>query len=347
MTVLRIGTLLLAVVTALFLTARTGVAEDPQPIRLDSTTDATAYCARVQAAFIREDFEVLEATAERARQLQTRFPGGKAELQVFYESFGTEACNQVYVYLNEESGQARVAIGESWLGEKPNSTTARIASAMIWSQFAWAGRGRGYANEVSADQWATFSNRIKRAAQFMRNVDPNRDAEAYLVLLDLARDLNVPRPQIDTIFRRAKERFPAYLGYYADYASILLPKWLGQPGELSEYLESLLDDPGGDVGAMAYSRAAERISFDLGSSSDIYRDTGLTWENVRRGFSLREARDGLNKRAWISLCYYASTAADRKVAREAYRHITHIDEWPVGGIHRFFLTVLPWMMQRD
>ena len=255
---LRIGSALLAI--ALLLATRCGAAADPQPIRLDSATDAPAYCSRVQAAFTRKDFDTLEATADRARQLQTRFAGGKAELQVFYESFTKEACNQVYIYLNEETGKVRVALAESWLGERPDSITARIASAMIWSQFAWAGRGAGFANEVSADQWATFSDRTKRAAQFMRNVDPDHDAEAYLVLLDLARDMSVPRPQIDTIFRRAKERFPAYLGYYADYASILLPKWFGQPGELAEYLRSLRNDPGGDIGAMAYARAAERIS---------------------------------------------------------------------------------------
>jgi hypothetical protein len=331
---------------AISLSGRFAGAESATPIRVDAGSDAEAYCSRVQVAFTREDFASLEATVERARSLTIHLRGGKAELQVFYESFVNVGCNQTYIFLDEGTGRTRAAIAEHWLGEKPDSVAARIASAMIWGQFAWAGRGRGYANQVSAEQWSIFAERTKRAAQFMRTVDPNSDAQAYLVLLDLARDFNVPRPQIDTIFARAREHFPAYLGYYADYSTILLPKWFGQPGEIANYLDSLLAEPGGDLGAMAYARSAERISWELGSP-DIYRDTGLNWEVLRRGFTLRESQDGLDKHGWISFCYYAAMAHDRSATREAFRHITHIDEWPEGGTPRFFLTVLPWMMQRD
>jgi hypothetical protein len=336
----------LAAAVAVILAGHFSFAEDVSPIRLDPATDAAAYCSRVQAAFTREDFGALEATAGRARPLSTQLLGGKAELQVFYESFARGACNQTYLYLNEDIGKARVELAEHWLGQKPDSPTAKIASAMIWNQFAWAARGRGYAGEVSQEQWARFRGRAKRAAQFMRSVDPTSDAQSYVVLLDLARDLGVTRPQIDTIFHRARDRFPAYLAYYAEYASILTPKWLGQPGEIADYVKSLLSNPGGDVGAMAYARAAERLSWDLGSP-DIYRDAGLTWEDVRDGFALRESRGGLDKHAWITLCYYAAMAGDRRAAREAFRHVTHLDEWPDGGTANFFLRTLPWMMERD
>jgi hypothetical protein len=335
----------LAAASAFAFAGHLALADGAEPIRAEAGTDAEAYCSRIQAAFTRQDFAALEATAAQARSLKIHLRGGKTELQVFYESFVRVACNQTYIYLNEDTGQTRTAIAERWLGDHPDSVTAKIASAMIWNQFAWAGRGRGYANEVSQEQWSTFGDRLKRAAQFMRAVDPNSDAQAYLVLLALARDLNVPRAQIDTIFVRARERFPSYLGYYADYATILLPKWFGQPGEIADYLKSLLSAPGGDLGAMAYARAAERLSFDMGSP-DIYRDTSLVWDDLRRGFTLRERSDGLDKHAWISFCYYAVMAGDRDTAREAYRHIPQIDEWPVGGTHRFFLTVLPWIMDR-
>jgi hypothetical protein len=335
-----------AVAIAMLFVGYPGFAEDVAPIRLEATTDAPTFCSRVQAAFTREDFGSLEATAERARSLEKRFPGSRTELQVFYESFAKEFCNQPYIYLTVDTGKARVALAEHWLGQRPDSPAARIVSAMIWNQYAWAARGRGFSKEVSAEQWATFSERVKRAAQFMLPIDPDGDAQAYDVLLNLARDLGVPRPQIDIIFRRARQRFPGYLAYYADYATILLPIWFGQPGELSDYLRSLLTEPGGDLGSIAYSRTAERLSFDIGSPN-IYRDAGLTWEDLRHGFALRQSRDGLDKRAWTSLCYYAALAGDRAAAREAYRHVGHIDEWPVGGVSDFFLRVLPWIMERD
>jgi hypothetical protein len=321
-------------------------ADDAAPLRFDVATNLRDFCSLAQDAFAREDFAVLESTARRARALKNRFPGSKTELQVFYEAFAKDSCSQTYIYMSEDVGKARVTLAEHWLAQKPDSSTAKIASAMIWNQFAWAGRGRGYANEVSNEQWAIFGERMKRAAEFIRAVDPDQDAQAYGVLLNLARDFQVPRAQLDAIYQHAYRRFPDYFAYYADYATILLPKWFGQPGEIVGYLKSLLTDPGGDIGVMAYARAAERLSFDM-HSPDIYRDTGLNWEDLRRGFKLRATRDGLDKHAWISFCYYAVMAGDRPTARDAYGEIVDIDEWPVGGLEQFSREVLPWITQGD
>jgi len=342
----RPGLTSLAVAITLILAAQSAAAETAAAIRAEPGGDAQAYCSRVQAAFTREDFATLDATAAAARPLEIRLGGGKTELEVFYESLARLACNETYIYLNEDTGRARTAIAERWRGQRPDSAAAKIASAMIWAQYAWAGRGRGYSSQVSQEQWAVFADRIKQSAQFMRTVDPDSDAQAYMVMLGLARDFNLPRPQIDTIFQHARDRFPSYLGYYSEYAMILLPKWFGRPGEIADYLKSLLTVPGGDPGAMAYASAAEQFSFDMGSP-DIYRDTGLVWDDLRHGFELRANGDGLDKHAWISFCYYAVKANDRDTAREAYRHIAKIDEWPDGGIHQFFLTVLPWIMDRS
>jgi hypothetical protein len=344
-----IGRFLVSVMAAAAATlsgTSSAVAGDPGPIKLDPGADPAEFCRAVQAAFTHEDFDALEATAGRARSLATHFPGGKAELQVFYEAFSKEACTQYYDSLSETAGQARVELVGRWLGQKPDSPTARIASATVWEQYAWTGRGTGYSNQVSQVQWEVFADRVKRAAQFMHNVDPARDAQAYLVLLDLARDFSLPRPQIDAVFREAHTRFPTYLAYYAAYANMILPKWFGAPGDMAEYTKSLLADPGGDDGAMAYSRVAERLSWG-GELADIYRDAGLTWPDVQHGFALRESRYGLDKYAWISLCYFAALAGDRSAARDAFRHVSHLEEWPKGGRHDFYLYVLPWLMQRD
>jgi hypothetical protein len=336
----------MAAILALGLGGHAIQAEEAAPIRLDPTIDAVTYCNSVQAAFTRGDFDALEATAVRARALATHFPGGAAELQVFYEAFAKETCTQFYSDLSDTAGKTRVAIVERWLGQKPDSLTAQIASAIVWQEYAWTGRGTGYSNQVSQAQWAVFSDRVKHAGQFMRNVDPTQDAQAYLVLIDLARDFNLKRPQIEPIFRQAHAHFPGYLAYYSAYASLLLPKWFGAPGDLADYTKSLLADPGGDDGAMAYSRVAERLSWE-NDIADIYRDAGLTWADVQHGFALRESKYGLDKNAWISLCYFAALAGDRAAAREAYRHITHLEYWPKGGRHDFYLYVLPWLFERD
>jgi hypothetical protein len=340
----------IACIVAALIAALVGVraagARDATPIKLAPGETPEQFCRLVQAAFAGENFDTLEATAERARSLTTRFSGGKAELQVFYDSLSTEKCTDFYLSMGDQVAKARVALVEHWLQQKPDSLTARIASAVVWEEFAWTARGTGFSNEISQEQWALFGDRARRAAQFMRNVDPASDAHAYLVLLHLARDLSVPRPQIDAVYREARERYPTYLGYYPVYANLILPKWFGAPGEIAAFTKSLLADPGGDTGAMAYSRVAEWYSWEH-HGTDIYSELGLAWPDIQHGFALRESQYGLDKYAWISLCYYATVAGDRDAAREAFRHVTHLDSWPEGGRKTFYLTVLPWIMSAD
>jgi hypothetical protein len=336
----------IAAVTILLGADHMTVARAAAPIQVEPGEPAEQFCARVQAAFTREDFDVLESTAERARSLATWLQGGKAELQVFYASFSEEHCTQYYAFVSDPVAKARIAVVEHWLQQKPNSLTAKLASAIMWDQYAWTGRGTGFADAISQEQWALFRERAQYAAQFMRNVDPARDAQAYIVLLNLARDLSQPRARIDAIYSQARTQFPTYQPYYTIYANLIQPKWFGAPGEIANFTQSLLSDPGGDTGTVAYARVAERLAWDFWGS-DIYREFGLTWADVQHSFAVRERLYGLDQWARIALCYYAVAAGDRDAAREAFRHITHLEYWPNGGRGVFYLTVLPWIMSAD
>jgi len=336
----------LAAVTILLGTGGFAVARAAAPIPAAPGESAAQFCARVQAAFTREDFDALEATAERARSLATWLLGGKAELQVFYESLQNEDCTQYYAYVSDPTAKARIAVVEHWLQQKPESLTAKLASAILWDQYAWTGRGAGFANAVSQQQWALFRERAQRAAQFARNVDPARDPQAYVLLLNLARDLGLPRLQIDRLYDQARRHFPTYQPYYPVYANLILPKWFGAPGDIAGFTQSLLSDPGGDTGAVAYARVAERLAWDFWGS-DIYREYGLSWADVQHSFAVRERLYGLDQWAWIALCYYAVAAGERDAARDAFRHVTHLQYWPNGGRGVFYLTVLPWIMSAE
>ena len=44
----------------------------------------------------------------------------------------------------------------------------------------------------------------------------------------------------------------------------------------------------------------------------------------------------------------AAIARDRPAARDALRHISHLDQWPnTEGNAKSYVNVLPWLMQRD
>jgi hypothetical protein len=316
------------------------------PIPFNRDADPMAFCRSVQYAVATEQFASLEATAKAARSLQDWFPGGETELHAFYVAFRAEQCGPENG-TESDAAAARIQHLEHWLARKSDPLTASIALAETWEDYAWIGRGRDFANTVSQDQWRVFGQRARTAAGYMKTLDPSRDPQAYLVLLDLARDFNVPRPQIDALFAAARKAFPTYIHYYSTYANLLEPKWFGRPGDLARYIRSLLADPGGDAGAVAYSRAAEYLVWDLPPAVDVYADLGLDWKDVQHAFAVREQRYGLNQYGRIVLCYFAFAAGDRGAARAAFRGITHLNSWPNGGMHDFYLTALPWIMAKE
>ena len=86
----------------------------------------------------------------------------------------------------------------------------------------------------------------------------------------------------------------------------------------------LLQDPGGDVGRMAYSFIAIQ-QFGRYRRPEFYEKIGLKWAHVKAGFELREKRYGLSNADWNLLLYFAGAALDRATGRRAAEHIG--DDW--------------------
>ena len=92
-----------------------------------------------------------------------------------------------------------------------------------------------------------------------------------------------------------------------------------------DYADSLLQDPGGDVGRMAYSFIAIQQFDRRYRMREFYEKTGLRWADVKAGFELREKRYGLSNADWNLLLYFACAALDRATGRRAAEHIG--DDW--------------------
>jgi len=92
-----------------------------------------------------------------------------------------------------------------------------------------------------------------------------------------------------------------------------------------DYADSLLQDPGGDVGRMAYSFIAIQQLDRRYRMREFYEKTGLRWADVKAGFELRETRYGLSNADWNLLLYFACAALDRATGRRAAEHIG--DDW--------------------
>ena len=124
---------------------------------------------------------------------------------------------------------------------------------------------------------------------------------------------------MDAVDDAATKSFPRYFHFYADRAE-LLQQWLGDAGELENYTQSLLDNPAGEDGQIAYTYAASRLSFQY-SREDIFAKTGLVWSQVKNAYATRQKLYGLNNHDWNVFLELAVSGNDKPAAIEALSHI--------------------------
>ena len=79
------------------------------------------------------------------------------------------------------------------------------------------------------------------------------------------------------LYREAIGKHPTSFHLYTQRAETLEPRWFGAEGELNEYADSLLQDPGGDVGRMASSFIAIQQFGHRYGMRQFYEKTGLRW----------------------------------------------------------------------
>ncbi|MGX5803689.1 DUF4034 domain-containing protein [Bradyrhizobium sp. Arg314] len=283
---------------------------------------------QVQLQLAARNFEALESSYQQIRTGDGNFTGGIPRLYVFYRALALQPVegyhwrDYTFDVVPDAAFEQRRALLEAWRKAKPYSNAPRVSLALLWRNYAWQARGHDEVDHTSRAQFQGFAERLIKEAGVLYNV-PRTDPEVYETLLSLARDLGARRPQLDALYREAVAKYPGYLPIYVLRANVLQPKWYGAPGELKEYADSLLQEPGGDLGRMTYSLVAVQ-QFNVYAFAELFKKTELNWPDVKSGFELRERLYGFSNDDWNMYLYLACAAGDRATAKEAAQHV---GEW--------------------
>lgn len=322
--------------------------EDQAAIDFDTDTKPAEFCKAVDHALLNGYLDELNATAKIALTLKHRLRGGESELEIFYRGLAQADCLYDNLCAVDENFDLRLRRLQEWQEHEPGSIAPLVALMRFWHVAAWAARGCGFIKDVTPAQLQEFGERLGTEMGYARQIKPEDDPEATRLLLELGRDVNLPRPQVDAIFAAGRKHFPTYFPIYTTYANMVQEKWSGRRDLAVPYLRSLLSDPDRDTGEVAYSFSSVILLYAT-EDDDVYNAvTGLDWPTVRHAFATRERVYGLAPRDWIAVCYFAAVAGDRAAARDAFAHFAgQMTYWPKRGSHDFYLYVLPWIMARN
>lgn len=281
------------------------------------SAEAEKFRQTVRLALLREDFAELDKMAGEARSSKAQFAAGEWKLFLLYQELQT-----MYRGASEAEWQQHLDTLRRWMTERPQSITARVALADAYLQYAWAGRGGGYANQVTEEEWRLFGERTQKAGQILIEAAklPAKCPQWYLEMqrVGLAQGLN--KEQLTAIFEKAIAE-PDYFFYYQEQAHSLLPKWMGEPGDIAAFAAESERRVGGKKGAAIYFLIAAALCNRCGD----FGTADFSWPKLQEGFAALEELYGMNLLKLNQYARMAVSYGDKAKAAEAFARIG--DQW--------------------
>ena len=311
--------------------AATSAGSNP-PVASSSQTSATvtsnlditaAYQRNIKSLFQQEKFETIDEIAAKARSTKERLvPGGFWAIHILYGALLSPPSGSEHA--SEAEWATHIARLKRWVAQRPESITARVALAAAYKEYAWAGRGVGFANTVTDEGWKLFAERLALAEQTLMEAFklPEKCPEWYLTMLLVAGDEERDDDVQKAIFDKAIAFEPEYQYYYRARAFRMLPRWGGEPGELAAFAEQSANRIGGAKGDMIYYQIGMFVNCGCADEGDL---NGMSWERIKRGYAALRQQYGDSKEGLNKLAFLASRRHDAAYATELFDRIG--EEW--------------------
>jgi hypothetical protein len=293
----------------------------------------------VRVMIEKDQFEMLDQMADKARAEKSRMPGGAWTLRAIYEALETPRKG---IYNSPESAWVDLLDRlKRWTSLRPGSITARVALADAQMQYAWKARGGGYADSVSDDGWKVFGERLQLAAKTLKEAStlPAKCPDWYLAMQLLAQDMGASREEQTAFFEKAIAFEPDYYYYYRTQAKTLLPKWGGKEGEMTAFAARIADRVGGKKGDMIYFRIASAVNCHCDSDRDLY---GMQWSRIKSGYIAVEEQYGEFVGYMNQMASMAGNAGDPVYAEEMFKRIGQAWDPQVWNNRKYFDEVRDW-----
>jgi hypothetical protein len=275
--------------------------------------EISAITNQARALFQAKDYDGLDAYARKLRNSKECYDGGAWKFYFVY-------CG---LDLSEKASDAEwsthFAALQDWINARPDSITARVAMANELVNYAWKARGDDWAENVTAEGWKLFNQRLNQAVQVLNEAKPLKEQCPYWWSVMLGADLGLPidRSQYDATFEEATRTWPEYKPYYYRRAYYLLPRWNGTEGEWEDDLEKSANRTGGEEGDLLYAR----VVWCMHQShvfTNIFTESKLSWSRVDKGFDTMEKQFPNSLAAESEHAYLAVLARDAKAARKQF-----------------------------
>ena len=314
---------------------------------LEKTVDADldAYRKKVVEAFKFNDFKKLELLEEEALSSSPDLLSNDTKLQNFHNGIyeavddGAPSDSKQLTY-REKRFQA-------WMQTSPKSATAIIFYALSLKEHAWAIRGDGYSNTVSASQWREFREYLEKAENTLVSNKHKASVNPawYSVMMQIVSGLNWSHDDYLELVIEATDRYPEYPNIYLHALNYMMPQWGGSFDMIEQFARSAVVKTKTKYGMAAYAMVYQFLghynSPGFGSTvhnlhTHLFEATKADWPSLKQGWldviARRKTQVAYNNYAWFACMAndMAATAAafeeikdspDRSIWRPAKQYV--------------------------
>ena len=282
-----------------------------RPKAEDGPAEREKFMNAVGELWRQGDFDALEKLSDQLRTKKLKFSEGIWKLDCFYRGIGAIGEGEAGFLAAEKQVKA-------WEEKYTNSIAAPIVEGRILTDHAWFFRGTGYANSITAEGSAKFTEYLAKAAETLEKSKPRSSVcpTWHFVMLEVGIGQGWDIAKFDQIFEEGVKLAPDYYDLYFQRACSLLSRWYGSKGEWQAFAEAQAEAHGAEI----YARVVWAVE-GYYDSKKPFADGEISWPKMKVGFEkiLKDYPDSnwnLN-----NYCRFACLAGDRATAKELFDRI--------------------------
>lgn len=156
------------------------------------------------------------------------------------EAEAYDDANDLFQLLQYNAGEMTNAYGQvesALAGQSDKAAMADFIKATFYIQYAWQARGHGTADQVTAEGWRLFKERLdvaQKALEHAWSLDP-QDPQIPILMINVVLGQETGRPEMEKWFDRAMKADPNSYEACRTKLHFLLPEWYGSRDDMLEF----------------------------------------------------------------------------------------------------------------
>jgi membrane associated rhomboid family serine protease len=217
----------------------------------DGPAERHAAGCIAQRIFTDGDYAALDSALRKYSASLADLPDGTARLEGVWNGL-----DDLFAYgpISVEETLRRTA---EWRQNAPGSVAPELVEALMFRDWAYTARGRGYISTVSEQNLQLFLIRVEMAATGLREIAPRAQNSAlwYELSLAVGRDQSLTLDRLRALFDKGASKFPGYLPIYSQMLISLMPRWEGSIDAVDNFIVDVSKKTGrGQIDASTYAR---------------------------------------------------------------------------------------------